>query len=688
MSSTLTIDKDITARQLEAQIDAAPAGAKLVFGAGDYKFDEAITITRSDISLIGAGSDETTLTFTDEALDNSDEKFALRLDGSHADTVGTLTSSVDEGERRIRLDDGHDLEPGDTLRLWQDNDAQFFEAIGDSSWREQDAPLRTSMAQVDDVEGDTVTLDRGVHFDFDGGKTHVERIDALENVSLEGFSVGFELGDANNDVFENTLSGLEDYLAVSLEGTVASQLSDIQVLDGPSVAFHFAKTLDTHAEAIEAHGAFNKGGGGNGYAYELRESYDGSYTDLADSGMRHSLLFASWRSSVGNEAEVRSTDRDINFHGGRDHGNAVHVLESVRGADNISTSLWVNKGGVSWGAVTNDEANQVTFDYVMGSRRDDVLQGSDSGVFFNGQLGSDTLTGGKGSDILQGGPSDDWGNDLLNGGSGIDTALFSQEYAAYDIDFDGDRAVVETSGKKDTLVDIEKAIFADGTELDIASGDTSSGGNYEAPSAEAILGDSASGDTETGENTETPDQAPATEPPLEDSEDGGESVNVDAPDQAPTTEPPAEDSEDNGESVNADAPDQVPATEPPAEDSEGGGESVNVDAPALAIDSEVHSAWHDGYTAEVLVENTSDATLSNPELHFGLSDDLDKLWNGRVSETDDGYQVTRDDSLAPGDVWRFGFKAENAEGSGEDLATGEAAPLIGLETPSPDTSIL
>ncbi|WP_269438683.1 cellulose binding domain-containing protein [Halomonas sp. IOP_31] len=632
MSSTLTIDQGITARQLEARIDAAPADAKLVFGTGEYRFDEAITITRSDISLIGAGSDKTTLTFTDEALDNGDEQFALRLDGSDSDTVGTLTSSVDDGERQIRLDGGRNLEPGDTLRLWQDNDAQFFEAIGDTSWREQNAPLRTSMAQVEDVEGNTVTLDRGVHFDFDAGKTHVERIDALENVRLQGFSVGFELGDADDDVFENTLSDLEGYLGVSLEGTVASQLNDIQVLDGPSVAFHFAKTLDTHAEATEAHGAFNKGSGGNGYAYELRESYDGSYTDLADSGMRHGLLFASWRSSVGNEVEVRSTDRDINFHGGRDHDNTVHVEQSVRGADTMSTSLWLNEGGVSWGAITDADANQVTFDYVLGSRRDDEIQGSDHGVFLNGQLGNDTLIGGKGDDILQDGPSDDWGDDLLDGGSGNDTALFAQEYDAYDIDFDDDQTVIEEGGSKTTLVDIEQAIFADGTELDIDSGDTSTGSSNEAPSAESILDDNDSD---------------------EDEED-------DAPSSRETT--------DSGTSSKD--------------------EDEDIDAPELTLDSEVHSAWSGGYMAEVFVENTSDTTLSNPELHFDLSEDLDKLWNGQVSEVDDGYQVTHDGSLAPGDVWRFGFKADNANGSGDDLATGEAAPLIGLETPSFDLSIL
>ncbi|MCD6009421.1 cellulose binding domain-containing protein [Halomonas sp. IOP_31] len=221
---------------------------------------------------------------------------------------------------------------------------------------------------------------------------------------------------------------------------------------------------------------------------------------------------------------------------------------------------------------------------------------------------------------------------MLDGGSGNDTALFAQEYDAYDIDFDDDQTVIEEGGSKTTLVDIEQAIFADGTELDIDSGDTSTGSSNEAPSAESILDDNDSD---------------------EDEED-------DAPSSRETT--------DSGTSSKD--------------------EDEDIDAPELTLDSEVHSAWSGGYMAEVFVENTSDTTLSNPELHFDLSEDLDKLWNGQVSEVDDGYQVTHDGSLAPGDVWRFGFKADNANGSGDDLATGEAAPLIGLETPSFDLSIL
>ncbi|MCG7600995.1 cellulose binding domain-containing protein [Halomonas sp. McH1-25] len=482
MSSTLRIDKGISAQQLEKMIDDAPKGTIFEFSEGNYEFDDTLTITRSDVTLKGEGSGKTTLIFTDRALDSGDD-YAIQLNGSDSDRVGTLANDVDEGEHRITLDSAHGLEPGDTLRLWQDNDSAFFDEIGDTAWRKDNSPLRTSMARVESTDGNTVTLDRGVHFDFEDGKTRVERLDVVNDVVLQGFGIEFELGTPDNGTFGNTQTDLKDFMAVYLNGTVDSKLEDIQVINGPSIAYHFAQTLDNHVNDIQAHGAFNKGSGGNGYAYELRESYDGDYTNLADSGMRHSLLFASWRSSVGNDIHVRSTDRDINFHGGRDHDNRVQVDQSIRGADDLSTSLWINDGNASYGAITEADANQVTFEYLVGSRRDDVVQGSDDGAYLNGGLGNDTLRGGQGDDILQGGPANDWGKNILDGGEGDDTAYYLQDYDESDIHISGDTVRVN----EDTLHDIEQVAFGDGTVLDVESGRTSQEDTFAPPNIEEIL---------------------------------------------------------------------------------------------------------------------------------------------------------------------------------------------------------
>lgn len=607
MGSTIEVGTDTTADELQTLIDEAPAGTTLRFATGHYAFDDALLISRSDISLIGAGAGETVFTFGDHALAGSDH--AIRLDGTEKSYTGTVDNDLGEGDRQLTLSAEHDLQVGDTLRIWQDNDDAFFDEIGDMTWRKgQYAELRTSMARVESVDGDTITLDRGVHFDLEGGKTQVARMETVDNVTLEGFSVEFDLGTPDPSIFDNVMENLTGYHAVLLTGTVDTRLSDITVNDGPSTAFRFSRSLDPIAEDLEAHGAFNKGSGGNGYAYELHESYDGQFTGLEDSGMRHSLVFASWRSSVGNEVEVAFTDRDINFHGGRDHDNSVRVLSSIRDpeTDGLSPSLYINERGESFGAPTDRSANEVVFDYLIGSRRDDEVQGSDDGVYLDGGLGHDVLSGGRGDDLLQGGPGNDWndGIDWLDGGQGIDTARYTGDYADYDIGLSDNGVIITGQGSQDTLTDMEFAVFGDGITLHLASGNAFRGSPLEVPS--------------------------------------------------------------------------------PAEILSGGGD------PDVRVTSQVTSRWSTGYVAEVVVENVSDDDILNAEVGFELTADIDTLWNGDLTRDNDRYWV-RDDgdnALAPGDSWRFAFKAYGDESPPSHLAarTEDGQPLgilgKGGETPA------
>lgn len=494
---TIDVARGTSARALQDLIDTAPSDSILRLESGSYRLDQTLRLTRSDITLQGSGADSTMLTFTDSALDSGDG-FGIAIEGDmRGETLGTLAADLDEGERSVHLDAGHGLAQGDTVRLWEDNDTAFLDAIGDSSWRKQEhAELRTSMAEIAAVHGDTITLDRGAHFDFAQGQAKLERVAPVNDVSLEGFSVGFELGTPHASQFSNTRSDLTGFHAVRLDGTSDARLDDVAVVDGPSTAFHVARTLDLEADSLRAEGAFNKGSGGNGYAFELRESYDGHYSHLEDSGMRHGLLFASWRSSVGNEVGIDFTDRDINFHGGRDHDNQVRVAQAVRNsdADTLSPTLWVNAGGESFGAVTDPDANEVRFDYVQGSRRDDVLHGSDDGVYLNGGLGHDTLVGGTGHDVLEGGPGDDWydGDDRLIGGQGIDTVRYSRPSDAYQVDFEDDRLAIRSDmGATDTLEEVEFVSFADGKWLHTASRGTFQGDALEAPEPDEVLGSNA-----------------------------------------------------------------------------------------------------------------------------------------------------------------------------------------------------
>jgi hypothetical protein len=492
---TIDVARGTSARALQELIDTAPSDSTLLLKSGSYRFDQALRVHRSDITLKGAGADATTLTFTDTALDDGGS-FGIGIEGDmRGETLGTLAADLGGGERSVQLGAGHGLAQGDTVRIWQDNDTAFLNAIGDTSWRKQaHAELRTSMAKVDAVNGSTITLDRGAHFDFSQGQAKLERVVPADDVSLEGFTVGFELGTPDASAFSNTRSDLTDFQAIRLDGTSDVRLENVVVEDGPSTAFHFARSLDVRADSLRAEGAFNKGSGGNGYGFELKESYDGNFSHLEDSGMRHGVLFASWRSSVGNEIGVDFTDRDINFHGGRDHDNQIRVAQAIRNADadELSPTLWVNAGGESFGA--DPDANHVRFDYVMGSRRSDALRGSDDGVYLNGGLGHDTLMGGAGHDVLEGGPGDDWydGDDRLIGGEGIDTVRYSRPVEAYRAEFDGDRIAIHSDkGATDTLEEVEFVSFDDGTVLHTVSRGTFQATALDAPDAADILGNNA-----------------------------------------------------------------------------------------------------------------------------------------------------------------------------------------------------
>lgn len=618
IDKALSVDSAISVETLQALIDGAPEGAVIQLAAGNYRFDDSLSIERSDIALIGAGSGATRITFTDQALAN-DKDTGILVESTATRFAGQLQRDVAEGSDTLTLASGHGLAAGDTVRIWQDNDPAYFEAIGDTSWQKSDAPLRTSMANVLAVDGDTVTLDRGVHFDFAGGEAKIEQFDALENVTLAGFSVAYELGEPDPGLFSNTLSSFTDYQAIKLNGTVASELSDIQVINGPGTAFEFALALDLKADSLGAHGSFNKGSGGIGYAYELRESYDGVLTNLEDSGMRHSVLFASWRSSVGNDIEVSATDRDINFHGGQDHDNSVRVGQSIRSAENdaMSTSLWINAGGESFGAITDMATNQVTFDYLVGSRRDDVIQGSDDGVYLDGALGHDRLTGGAGDDLLRGG--DGWGNDILDGGEGFDTALFDHAFGDYKFRDNGDGSwSFDGPGDDDTLIDMEQARFADGMLLDLRSGVVAQGEVATIPSAEEIL---------------------ANDPHVEDPQ-----PSVTSRDEDTVATLPVEPQVPVGPSEPAapDAPEEAPA-------------------PSFSVELETVSRWSSGYVMRVNLTSIADTTVDNPEIAFGLDADLTTLYNATLLNTENGrYTVAYEggrQTLEPGETLSFSFKA-------------------------------
>lgn len=700
-----SVGPGITAAELQVLLDKAPDGGIIQLAAGDYLLDDGLTVTRSDVALVGAGAGKTTITFSTAALADG---VGIHVNGTRTVDAGTLQAGAAEGAGRITLASDHGLLVGDTIRVWQNNSDAYLDSIGDTAWRVHDAPLRTSMAKVVAIDGGVITLDRGLHASFKAGSAHAERMDTLAGVRLEGFSVGFQLGTPDSTVFSNVLPDLDRYRAIKLDGTDAARVTDVDVNNGPSVGFEFSRSVDAAVHDISVRGAFNKGDNGNGYAYELRESYDGDFTKLQDADMRHGLVFASWASSADNRIHLDYTDRDVNFHGGRDHGNIVHVEKSMReaAADDISSVVWTNTGGETFGAPTAPDANVVFFDYVIGSRRADAVHGVDTGVYFDGKAGNDTLHGGAGNDTLAGGRD----NDLLIGNDGFDIAVFDKSFAAYTLGYDAaGRIVVDGSADDDVLVGMERAVFADGVTVDLKTLAVTTGAPLVRPSPDAVV---PAGDvyvpmvdpvaeppftvtvetvsrwssgyvlavevTNTGTATAADPQV-AFRLPVPVAEFSGVRVlsangtsYVVADDDAMPRAP--------GDSFRFTLKAYAPVTHlPEAMTVDGHAAPVTPDlpsagAPALlatsgavmdadaltTVESRITSSWSSGYVAEVTVTNTSDVPIADAALSFSLGVSIDTLWNARIVQASGGgYTVTDDTAgavLDPGAAWTWKFK--------------------------------
>ena len=425
-TATITVAIGTTAARLQQLIDTSAAGTTLQLQAGHYSFDRTITVNRDDIAVIGAGSDKTIINMPKNL-------------GAEAFHVGTgnvsgdfkLAADMAEGGKTMTLAGAHSLVAGDYIYLERASTNAFYDEIGDQSWRNTDVALRTSIVQVTAVNGSQIALASGVHFDFTRGETSVGEISMAERVTLGGFSVDYGLGAANPSNFANTLANYSRNAVIEIEGTAGLRLFDVSAKNVPSLGVNVASSTGVSATGLTMTGAHNKGDGGNGYGLQIRDVYDSRFSDISDADMRHSVVFASWTSAVGNVVQVSQTDRDINFHGGRDHNNVVTVDNSIRDAasDIISPTLFVNTKGTHYGTVTDEGANTVTFGRVVGSRLGDKITGYDTGSWLDGKGGDDSLTGGASNDLLIGGA----GKDVLKGAGGQDIAQYAGRHADFTI---------------------------------------------------------------------------------------------------------------------------------------------------------------------------------------------------------------------------------------------------------------
>jgi Ca2+-binding RTX toxin-like protein len=465
--TTLLIPVGTSAAALQNIIDTALDGARIVLEEGTYRFTQTVEIDRDGITLEGQGQ----VTIIADARLNGEPALQIgaQLYTETTDDPVRVTAKAAEGARTMSLAVGHNVKVGDVIWVEQPNDAALFAEIGDTHWRE-DKPLRTGLAVVTAVSGDTIKLDRGLPFDFDANLTTVEVTHMVQGVTVKNITLRGDFGMSDAADFTNPVASESGGMMMVVNASLGTTLSDIDIVEPGSNGLVIGRSLDAVITDVSVTGAHNKGDGGNGYAFWLRDITDCSFTDLRAVDTRHAILFASYTSATGNDVHVAFTNRDINFHGGLDHDNTIVVDNSIRTTEEqryMGAVSFINPG-TDYGAPTDPNANSITFRNVVGTVRSDLVTAQNGGANITALGGNDTLIGGTGSDQLDAGTGNDWivasrGYDVVIGGAGTDTFVF---------DFERDQTIVQTVSAKtvvttalgtSSLIEVEALNFKTGT---------------------------------------------------------------------------------------------------------------------------------------------------------------------------------------------------------------------------------
>lgn len=252
----------------------------------------------------------------------------------------------------------------------------------------------------------------------------------IPGLTVNGSAIGdtIDLGNGNNVVFGGL--GHDEIYTGSGNDTIVA---------GPSTAGKLATTTIT----ITGYGSVVDGVGAqaqilvNGKAVsDLHE-----FTSATDpSG------YQTWTVTFDNPSQITSVD--INLANSAS-GRALHLKDvSINGVD-----------------LTPDQATNAsspgTYDLYVRSIHYDTATHQD--WFFGAPNDNDVIKAGDGNDFIAGGI----GNDIINGMNGVDTAVFSGNFADYTFSHSGTQTVVADSvaarDGTDYLMNTEFMKFADGT---------------------------------------------------------------------------------------------------------------------------------------------------------------------------------------------------------------------------------
>ncbi len=464
----ITIAAGSSAATIQAAINSAAAGTHIVLQEGTYTFNKTVVLNKDGITLEGQGN---VTIIADKSLAGAP---ALQIGTAlfrETETNAThLTEAANLGATYLHLTDSTGLKVGDVLWIERPNDAALFTEIGDTQWQ-QDKPLRTAMVVVTEVHGNTVILDRPLPFAFDAATTTVAVADTVEDVTVRNLTFQGDYGTADPSNFNNINKAEDGGMMVLVNSSVRTVIEHVDIVNPGSNGLVLGRSIDAVVDDVTVTGAQNKGDSGNGYGFWIRDVYNSTFTHLQAVDTRHAVLFASYTSAANNTIEVDFTNRDINFHGGLDHGNTVIVHNSIRTTAEQAYMAAVSffNPGTSYGAPTDANANVIKFENVVATVRSDAVVAVDTGAHISTLSGSDSVAGGAGNDWIDLGTGSDLvfasaGEDTIDGGQGVDRLVMGLHSSQVLVTTIGGQSVVLSALGHTFISGIEEFQFIDGVK--------------------------------------------------------------------------------------------------------------------------------------------------------------------------------------------------------------------------------
>ncbi|MEL6344518.1 MAG: glycosyl hydrolase family 28-related protein [Myxococcota bacterium] len=347
--------------------DASQRGGVVWLPAGEYRCDGLLSITASGVVLRGEGMERTRLFFT--RSDQMTDRHHIMFSGHRS--FGERRPLAADGESRadtIRLEDTHGLSVGDEVEIgWVITEDFVAEHQMQGTWQAFNGTWRPIFRRtIRAIDADTVTLDVPLRYPAQiRDQASLRTVSGmLEEVGVQELAVStvvdWDAAWTNDRSHAITLSGVKNGWVWRVRSYASPNVRDDRddhLQSGGVMVVH--SRLVTVAE-VTMEQAQNRGGGGNGYLFEISRSGEVLIQDAVGRAGRHNFI-QNWDFGTSGCVFLRTLSEDGVALQGKDwewleitgYSEFHHSLAMANLIDDsVAADGWkaVNRGDYSSGA--------------------------------------------------------------------------------------------------------------------------------------------------------------------------------------------------------------------------------------------------------------------------------------------------------------------------------------------------